>query len=495
MNSDFFPTSMQATANPAHSKTKNSTRLEPRNKTYSIAEGLQARVKDPLWLLGRQWQMGEFRAQNGGQLVRAELNISSRSLNNIVRNKGKEGREVTEPFDQKIPLEMKAEEEKLTPSNRFEAKGWNPKRLEYSFCLKKGDTELISEEYHGNDLDWFNFDVMEIDQISDMTNTIAVKPSPVTFKGMPLARWWSIEDGSVNLGQLKRPSLNFLAMMLLEFSFIYSNDWFVIPVEHKVGNIRRINKCVVMDSFGIVSEVNPVIDKTSNKKDWEVFTLSSKQSNDYSDGRVFYIPNNLYHALESEPVETVSFFRDEMANLVWAIEHRYQDGELVINRHDEDASLEEDSKQVSKVLTPSHYWDTQEKTLVERTLIENEENFGKRFIGPVALYNPMTKPPNHWIPYILYQLDTEGQFMLRRARTTENLTQGPQYKGTILQESKYIFEEEIPRTGIVVNRVFQLARDCNGRRYYWRSRKKKTYEQLKSSGLQFDTLVAPTISI
>jgi hypothetical protein len=435
--------------------------------------------------------MGEFMAHNGGQLVRAELDISYCPLNNMVRKKEKgERNEDIEQFDLKIPLEMEAEEEKLNPSHKFEAKGWNSKRLEYSFCLKKNDTKLIAEEYDGNDLDWFNFDVIDSGHIDDVRNSIAVKPSPASFKGMPLARWWGIEDSSVDLGQIKRPNLNFLAMMLLEFSFIYSNDWFIIPVEHKVGNIRRIDKCVVVDSFGIISEVNPVIDKTPNKQGWEIFTLSPKTSGEYSDGRVFYLPNNLYHALESEPVEKVSFFRDEMANLVWAIEHRYQDGELVINRHDEEASsAEKDFQPTSEQLKPSLYWDTQEKTLVEIALIKDEDELGKRFIGPVALYNPITKLPNHWIPYIPRQLDREGHFILRRARTREDLSQGPQYKGTFLRESKYVFEEEIPRTGIVLSRVFQLARDCNGKRYCWRSRKKRPDELRKSSGLQFDMLI------
>lgn len=486
MNSNF-----PLTSRPAKINTSNFTRLEPSNKTHSTEEGLQARVKDPLWLLGRQWQMGEFRAHNGGQLVRAELEISSRPLNHIVKKNEKGDRsEISEQFDLKIPLEMKAEEENRNPSNKYEAQGWNSQRLEYSFCLKKNDTELIAEEYHGNDLDWFNFDVIEIGHIDEIKDSIAVKPSPASFSGMPLARWWSIEDGNVDLGQIKRPNLNFLAMMLLEFSFIYSNDWFVIPIEHKVGNIRRIDKCVAMDSFGIISEVNPVIDKTPDKQGWEVFTLSPKTSGEYSDGRIFYLPNNLYHALESEPVEKVSFFRDEMANLVWAIEHRYQEGELLINRNDEETSFaEEDVEQTSEQQKPSLYWDTINKTLLEKSQIDDEGELGKRFIGPVALYNPMTKLPKHWIPYIPHQLGTDGQFILRRARTIEDLSQGSQYKGTFLRESKYVFDEEVPRTGIILSRVFQLARDCDGKRYCWRSRKKRPDELRKSSGLQFDALI------
>src|SRR5579862_4871104 len=43
-----------------------SWRLEPTPRADGIDEGLAARIHDPLWLLARQWQMGEFRGQDGG---------------------------------------------------------------------------------------------------------------------------------------------------------------------------------------------------------------------------------------------------------------------------------------------------------------------------------------------------------------------------------------------------------------------------------------------
>jgi hypothetical protein len=464
--------------------TKNSTRLEPVNKTHSIEDGLQARVKDPLWLIGRQWQVGEFRARNGGHPVRAELDIDHRPLNNIVWGPKQDGNLASEPFDLKAPIEMKAEEEKQIQPGQYQAKGWDSKRLEYTFQVKKDDTELIADEYHGADLDWYSFNLMNVGNIDDFTESIAVKPIPLSFRGMPLARWWSLEDGRVDLGQIKRPHLNFLTMLLLEFYFIFSHDWYVIPVAHPVGHIRRIDKFIVIDSFGVISEVNPVIDKTPEKQGWEVFTLSPHAKNERSDGRIFYLPNSLYHALESEPIEQVSFLRDEMANLVWAVEHRYQskDGN-VINRNDEELDHPPGQPQ------PSLYWDTQEKTLIDRSLLKGEGEPGSRYIGPVALYLPKTYVPAHWIPYQPRQLDNDGKYVLRRARTVEDLSQGPQYKGVILSESKYVFEEGVPRIGIILSRVIQMARDSDGERYVWRSRKKKTDELRKSSGLRFDALL------
>ena len=48
-------------------------RLEPRCRTDDFAEGLRAEVRDPLWMLARQWQMGEFDADDGGSPVVAEV--------------------------------------------------------------------------------------------------------------------------------------------------------------------------------------------------------------------------------------------------------------------------------------------------------------------------------------------------------------------------------------------------------------------------------------
>lgn len=463
---------------------KQFTRLEPKNKTHSIEEGIQARLKDPLSMLGMQWQMREYRAQNGGNPVRVEIDIKNRALNNIVRTK-KDSANSKENFDLKIPLEMKVEEEHTNPVHRFSANGWDSKRLEYSFRITKDGTELIADEYHGDDLDWYYFDLSSTGVINDSTESITVKPVPASFSGMPLARFWSIEDRRVDLGQINRPQLNFLTMMLVEFSLIYSNDWFVIPVEHKVGNIRQIETFVVMDSFGVTSKVKPVIDSSPDKSGWEVFTLSPISDNGKTDGRIFYMPNNLYHALESEPIEKVNFFRDELANLVWAIEQRYENQDrIVVNRNDEEAeqTLDQQPK-------PSLYWDTQSGKLIDWSEIVDKEELGRRFVGPVALYDPMTKLPAHWIPYRPRQLNTEGGFILRRARTIEDLSGDSQYKGIILGESKYIYEDEIPRTGIMVSRVFQLARGCDGERYCWRSRKKKPDELRNSSGLRFDSVI------
>jgi hypothetical protein len=48
-------------------------RLEPRSRSTDIADGLQAEIRDPLWLLGRQWQVGEFTGIDSGSPVAASF--------------------------------------------------------------------------------------------------------------------------------------------------------------------------------------------------------------------------------------------------------------------------------------------------------------------------------------------------------------------------------------------------------------------------------------
>ena len=46
-------------------------RLEPDPLRPDVTLGATAPVHDPLWLLGRQWQTGEFQAEDGGSPVMA----------------------------------------------------------------------------------------------------------------------------------------------------------------------------------------------------------------------------------------------------------------------------------------------------------------------------------------------------------------------------------------------------------------------------------------
>ena len=79
-------------------------RLEARPRSQSFERALQAEVRDALWMLTRQWQMGEFRGSDAGSPVFAKLLMQTTRL-----TKYQPARGPVEPFDATIPLETKVE--------------------------------------------------------------------------------------------------------------------------------------------------------------------------------------------------------------------------------------------------------------------------------------------------------------------------------------------------------------------------------------------------
>ena len=56
------------------------TRLEPHARSATLDGGLRAALHDPLWLLARQWQMGEFQAEDVGSPVHVRVQIDGTRL-------------------------------------------------------------------------------------------------------------------------------------------------------------------------------------------------------------------------------------------------------------------------------------------------------------------------------------------------------------------------------------------------------------------------------
>lgn len=59
------------------------TRLEPQSISGDPSPGIEARMHDPLWLIGRQWQMGEFRGEDCGTPVSVRLSATTRALTGL----------------------------------------------------------------------------------------------------------------------------------------------------------------------------------------------------------------------------------------------------------------------------------------------------------------------------------------------------------------------------------------------------------------------------
>jgi hypothetical protein len=89
------------------------SRLEPRPREHSMERALQAQVRDPLWLLTRQWQVGEFIGDDAGSPISATVRTESTRLTAYQPAGGP-----IEPFSGSPPLETNVEREPVTPGLR-----------------------------------------------------------------------------------------------------------------------------------------------------------------------------------------------------------------------------------------------------------------------------------------------------------------------------------------------------------------------------------------
>ena len=80
-------------------------RLEGRPRTDDFDRALKAEIRDPLWMLTRQWQMGEFEGDDAGSPVMAKVHLETTQL-----TKYRPANQAVQAFDDDVPLEAKVEQ-------------------------------------------------------------------------------------------------------------------------------------------------------------------------------------------------------------------------------------------------------------------------------------------------------------------------------------------------------------------------------------------------
>src|SRR5262250_1504811 len=94
-------------------------RLEPRSRDAEMSTSLQARIYDPLWLLARQWQFGEFQGEDNGSPVMARWRAESARLTRYHAGAEAPKPEESPPpsYDgSRMPLETLIERETIRPA-------------------------------------------------------------------------------------------------------------------------------------------------------------------------------------------------------------------------------------------------------------------------------------------------------------------------------------------------------------------------------------------
>jgi hypothetical protein len=370
---------------------------------------------------------------------------------------------------------------------------WNPGRQEYSLTLsarvRGGPVVLTSPEYKDGDLDWYSFDISDLPGLGNpqtplKPESITVQPmlpTLVRYPGMPADRYWEFEDGAVNLGMMPAGPTDLTRMLLAEFGLVYGNDWFLVPLELPVGSLFSVTSFTVRDTFGVDTSIGA--SRNTDGTIWRMFSLTSAPDAPSYLRDVFFLAPTLPSKLQGDPIEEVALFRDEMANMVWGVERR------VPGASGESYSRYEESTQIA----------------AQQRLASPD---GDDLITADIIYRLATPVPENWIPFVPVpaqpnQPASQFQIQLERRAMLRTLFDGTQQlihpKGLLLRSDPNqdvarepalrIEEEEVPRDGVIVQRVMQHGRWTNGRAYLWLGRNKKVGRGEGSSGLRFDAVL------
>jgi len=363
---------------------------------------------------------------------------------------------------------------------------WNPSRFEYGFTTgtELGET-LVADQHTGTRLDWPSFDrVGPTPQIAT-EQTIGFLPQPVEFPGMPNSRWWEFEDRRIDLTALTAGKTDLAKLLFIEFGLVFGNDWFVVPLEVATGSLVRVSGVLVRDSFGEATFVPPDDQLAAREAATEASTLFALSD---ADGRptadpALFLPPATAAELIGEPLDRLALLRDEMANLAWAVELTVPD------RCGGGADGRAAAAALRAVLDPE---------------ADPLAGPGQRLQSappgaPDIRYRLATRAPDNWIPLVPAAIPGEhGQIRFQQGALLYNggrragskiLPRGDLLASRREDLPRYIFEEEIPRSGVLVTRAFSRVRWHGGRTAVWLGREKRNGRGEGSSGLAYDGVV------
>lgn len=547
-----------------------SWRLEPAPRADGIDVGLAARVHDPLWLMARQWQMGEFRGQDAGTPALVRMAGKSTMVNawrgaKQVDWSGFDSATtpldgLVEPEDEPAPdlrerIEAGAHFERMlaaaglgryanafVAAHRFDAATmndaafsldallaavarrtpdglalhatavalaastpsavlidpgdvaaiaavaqawlawygeeieptpvsgtavtWLEHRLEYGFSVSSpaaGGTVLVSEAYMGDGLDWYDFDIDPAAVAGPDAPFTAIDsrtvPTPVRYGGMPLPRFWAMEDARYDFGSMDSAANDIGRLLLVEFATVFGNDWYILPMKLPVGSLSILDSVVVSDVFGR----NLLLERAGEgEPQWNLFSLATRNGAVHAAQNALFLPPTAGYTADSDPVETVLFLRDEMADLAWAVEARVEDN-------------------LGRAADRRAAW------------------VGHRQLPPgdpaLPAYRVETIVPDYWIPLAPEQLDPPSIRLRLVPMEVDDggIPRTVDPRGRLLTTSDddgrlWLFEEELPREGTLVDRIHRYARWQGGRCALWTARRRRTGGGEGSSGLRFDVL-------
>jgi hypothetical protein len=302
---------------------------------------------------------------------------------------------------------------------------------------------------------------------------------------MPNTRWWSFEDGRTNFGNINPSTTDLGKLLFVEFTLVYANDWFLLPVTLPAGSIAAVKGLAVSNVFGErlwIEAAGKGLDDDWQK--WSLFTMNTKGNmGEKTDNSLLVLPT-VSKIQEGKPVEEVHLIRDEVANMVWGIEHIVPLA----------SGFSKQGSEAARELK-SRYQQLINKDIDDGTIVPVEKEYKADL-----RYEVMNTVPENWIPFIPARIDKSLRAIrLQRAAMPRILEGDPtpvpekvEPRTTILREgldagnTYFVNEEEVTRAGTNVYQSYQRTRWYNGKVVTWLGMRKRTGKGEGASRLAFD---------
>ncbi len=547
------------------------TRLEPQTLAGDPAEGLSAALYDPLWMLGRQWQVGELTGEDSGtpltvdilgtasplqafapgdwtgadsaqwrplppdvplaELIEAESGDGTPGLRGatmagsvlrvtlqeagfaaaaeavvarcpvtapsadaeffgvalVLAGRGADGARAASELEaavglpawlsDSVPAAGRADvgalcakwlawyRREVAPPPGAEV-SWDGHRLEHRFRLSDGVAVLSAPEHPGDDIEWWTFD---LDTSAPPVLASPIEPTPLRqrvlatplrFPGMPASRFWEMEDAQVDLGAVGADPHDLARLLVIESALVYGGDWLVVPFDVPAGSLVRTSAVTYRTTFGETYLAHrPALAPELAPAPWRMYDVTSTGGAALG---ALVVPPAAAARLEGPVLEEVAFLRDEVANLVWAVEH-------VVEGASGDPVLVPPGQGLPAVPPPGQP-------------------------GESSLHYVLaTDVPDAWVPYLPTTAGYASVDLIRGAirrygpddpaEGTPQHPHGVLLRGTDLSR---VASAEVPREGVQLTRVPVVTRAGDGTYRAWVARRVRAGHGEGRSGLAFD---------
>ena len=294
---------------------------------------------------------------------------------------------------------------------------------------------------------------------------------------MPADRFWEFEDAHVDIGALESDPHDLARLLVAECALVYGCDWLGLPIDVPAGSLVTVQEITYRTTFDETYRVADNSDAASRDEPWRMYVITPpdkawehRAAAPHEVGALtgLLVAPVSATRVEGPAVEEVLFLRDEAANLGWAVER-------VVEDRAGDPRLRVAERHNEPVEAPD------------------------RVPGAELDYLLQTSVPEWWIPYVpqvagavdVLRLELARGAMLRFGPGLPDDGDPIRPRGRLLNGSdlRRIFDAELPREGVRVQRIPMLSRRSDGRYDLWTARRVNVGRGEGRSGLEFDSAI------